>query len=1008
MEVKPAEERRSRSGLLARGARALHIRPGEGSAVAWTSALFAVSQASQGLGANTADTLFFFRFGVEFLPTMILISGPVVMVGILIHAAGLGRAGARRWLPVALVGSAGILALERLGILFDVAGIYPVVWLLGQTVMLVSFTSMWNAAGAVCDTRQAKRLYPLFASAGIAGGIVGNAATGPLATLLGTENLLLVQAALLLGSGGLAAAIGRWFMASGDEGTEGTVLDDFRAGLSVTMQSRHLRIVAGVAVALGVLFFMVVFPFSEVVTESFPSEEEVAGYLGAFSAVATAVTFLVSLLVTNRLFARLGVVATLIAVPLVYLGGFALWLVTFGLVTATLVRGLQFVSVNAIGATAWSSLFNVLPSRRRGQVMAFMAAGPTQLGTTLSGILLLAGAALPQGAQILLGVTIAAITVGLVVRMRRAYGDALVGAVQHGLLGVFTTPTEGIQKPALDADVAGAMALCLRDPRPEARVMAVTTFGRMGGSDSAEFLVPALGDEEARVRAAALEALAYGDGTAVAERLDSLVRDPDPRIRRRALELARRQGLPPTETIRDALDDPVAEVVAMAATIVGGDDGRRRIEALVDRGDPLSVTAALLALELRPELGDGDLTHLLGHSSQRVRAAAARALTAAGGGRPEEVGPLLDDASLLTRRAAASSLAESEEGLAFLLQVLEHGSVRASDAALRALVQRGKGGEDLARWAVEETARAAFLRRHRLDLEHHTHLSPAGSYLVRLLRIREERLERWSMMALTTPETEEAMAAVARGIWSSDSEVRSQALEALDTIGDRSVVQGLLPLLEEEPHGREGDPRSSLIELSSDLDYWIRALALRCLRDISVADLVNMKEIAEGDPSPLVRSVLSGWEAPTMYEADTLDIMERVLAIQQIPIFSEIDPEDLERIAQVTLERHYDAEELIYREGDEGDEMLLIISGEVAISRVVDGENVYIRSYGTGNHVGELALLRGQPRSSDVTAGSESVHALVLESADFQAILEERPGVAMAMLGTLAERLATM
>ena len=52
-------------------------RPGEQHLAVWLVVLFAITQASQGLGANTADTLFFLRFGVESLPLMILLSGPV-------------------------------------------------------------------------------------------------------------------------------------------------------------------------------------------------------------------------------------------------------------------------------------------------------------------------------------------------------------------------------------------------------------------------------------------------------------------------------------------------------------------------------------------------------------------------------------------------------------------------------------------------------------------------------------------------------------------------------------------------------------------------------------------------------------------------------------------------------------------------------------------------------------------------------------------------------------------
>ena len=47
-------------------------------------------------------------------------------------------------------------------------------------------TFVWNIAGEVCDARQAKRLFPLFTSAGILGSVIGNAVTGVIARLLGT------------------------------------------------------------------------------------------------------------------------------------------------------------------------------------------------------------------------------------------------------------------------------------------------------------------------------------------------------------------------------------------------------------------------------------------------------------------------------------------------------------------------------------------------------------------------------------------------------------------------------------------------------------------------------------------------------------------------------------------------------------------------------------------------------------------------------------------------------
>lgn len=88
------------------------------------AALFAIIQAGQGLGANAADALFFLRFGVEFLPLMILASGPLLMLATLAYARGLGQVGATRWLTPILSGLAGLLILERVGMTTEVPAIY--------------------------------------------------------------------------------------------------------------------------------------------------------------------------------------------------------------------------------------------------------------------------------------------------------------------------------------------------------------------------------------------------------------------------------------------------------------------------------------------------------------------------------------------------------------------------------------------------------------------------------------------------------------------------------------------------------------------------------------------------------------------------------------------------------------------------------------------------------------------------------------------------------------------
>lgn len=136
-------------------------------------------------------------------------------------------------------------------------------------------------------------------------------------------------------------------------------------------------------------------------------------------------------------------------------------------------------------------------------------------------------------------------------------------------------------------------------------------------------------------------------------------------------------------------------------------------------------------------------------------------------------------------------------------------------------------------------------------------------------------------------------------------------------------------------------------------------------------------------------------------------LLDRILALQQVPMFSDLAPEDLQQVAERCVERTYRPDEVIYRQGDLGDEMFLITAGQVRISRTVTGRAEVLRRYGPGDHVGELALLRGLPRSADVIADDAGASGLALDATSFRAILDGRPEVAMAMLATLAERIGT-
>jgi CRP/FNR family cyclic AMP-dependent transcriptional regulator len=144
---------------------------------------------------------------------------------------------------------------------------------------------------------------------------------------------------------------------------------------------------------------------------------------------------------------------------------------------------------------------------------------------------------------------------------------------------------------------------------------------------------------------------------------------------------------------------------------------------------------------------------------------------------------------------------------------------------------------------------------------------------------------------------------------------------------------------------------------------------------------------------------------PVTETSRTLGELDRMVVLRRVPLFSELDPEDLQRIAMTAQERLYPAGEALFQEGDYGDELIVIVQGSVRISKRDGDTERHLRTYTAGDHIGELAVLRDRPRAATVIA-DDDVRGLCIGGEALRAILQERPEAAMAMLATLAERIS--
>ncbi len=1014
----------------------LQIRAGELKMVSLTAVLFVCIQAAQGIGWNAADALFFLRFGVDYLPYMFMALGVLTSFVGLSFATGMNRFEKGAYFSALLLGAAVLLLVERAAIginpvVFQQANeplrgaLYPVLWLTINAINIVFGIFIWNVAGQVCDARQAKRLFSLFASAGILGGVAGNLATGPMAQTLGTENLLVVHAALLLCSLWLTREIARRFFPRGAKpATASSWWRDLRVGYDVIRTSRLMQFIAYASVLFSVLFFSMSFPFSKVVSAAFASEAEVAGFLGLFSSVVTAATFVVSLLVASRLYARVGIAAAVAIFPLVYLGGFVLWAIHFNLTTAVVARGAQMIVLGGVASTAWNAFFNVVCSEKRGQVQMFEAAVPSQIGVVASGALLILGDRVLNTTQIFaVGMVTAVICAVLVWRMRTEYAMALVDALRTGLADVFTDMPRGLVNLSMDAGARHTALAGLTDPKPTVRRTAAEILGRLKVQEAAQPLMLVLDDPDGDVRAAALEALTALRASTAVESITARLSDPIPAVRARAVDalsaLAPGSALAWTRVLQDP-DPGVKGRAVVAFCRLGVAEAGVALASLLESPDPAFRMQGLASIaECRDGAEAPQVARFLQDESAGVRIAAVKGLASFGD--DGVVAPLLcalDDPDERVRHTAAEALQHIESASPALLETLRKGSERAQDSALVALQHHARATREAAvEWALAQVPRATQYRMWRMALENAAGDAKGSvSYLRDLLRDREWDAEHRILHAIALVSTWESIELIERGLKSRHQEPRAQALEALDAVGNPRLTHALIPLLENESVASMQDGRRALEELTNHPDPWLRALATHAIGEMSARDFRTVITHAQQDSSPIVRQVagevmLASPVTMGKNMADsvrTLGTMERILFLRQVPIFSHLTPEDLSHIADLANERVFEDGDFVCREGELGDELFVIVEGQVRVVKHSNGALRTLRTLQAGEQIGELAILREQPRSASVIAQGSHVRALVLRGDALQAILRDRPQVALAMLSSLADRLSTI
>jgi CRP-like cAMP-binding protein len=133
-----------------------------------------------------------------------------------------------------------------------------------------------------------------------------------------------------------------------------------------------------------------------------------------------------------------------------------------------------------------------------------------------------------------------------------------------------------------------------------------------------------------------------------------------------------------------------------------------------------------------------------------------------------------------------------------------------------------------------------------------------------------------------------------------------------------------------------------------------------------------------------------------MSDRETVDFLATV------PLLADRDEEDLEALARVVRRRTVRAGETLWRQGEEGRELLFVVDGALSASLRLPGDRtVEVWRAGRGEAVGEIALLDGNGHTMSVHV-SETATVLALGRLEFAALLARQDPSAFRLKRSLA------
>jgi len=289
-------------------------------------------------------------------------------------------------------------------------------------------------------------------------------------------------------------------------------------------------------------------------------------------------------------------------------------------------------------------------------------------------------------------------------------------------------------------------------------------------------------------------------------------------------------------------------------------------------------------------------------------------------------------------------------------------------------------------------------------------------------------------------------------LMSSDRNIQATAWENIRKVLGSDIANQLKFILEFEtlsPSAKGSDQLDSILEaLLSSPDIYHRACAALLLGEQTSDTYIFLLRDCLADEHPLVRETASHsaikllrYASPKIFETlkndpnqnvqeslrylterrddpsitqvlfqagknfAALCTLEKMVFLHQVPLFADLNPDDLYELSGYAKEAVIHAHEVLVHEGDTADDLYIITNGQAEATVMRKEEEHVIGTAGPGNVIGEMAVVDGQSRSATVKATSPTLQLLRIRGEDFRRVLANRSDLSAQIMRIISLRL---